>query len=251
VGGLLALEMDFPGPTRLLLDIGTNGEMVLSHQGRLWGCSTAAGPALEGMNISCGMRAAAGAIESVEIEAGRVLCCTIDDSPPLGLAGSGLISAVSALLRAGLLDKTGRLLMRAPVTEAQGHRQLPLNVELGLALTQADIRQMQLAKAAIRSGLETLLIASACPAEAVEQVIVAGAFGAHLKAEDLLTTGIIPPELAGKIHYVGVAALAGARLALLSAEARMRAQRLAVQINYIELAGLSDYQQRFIQAMKF
>jgi uncharacterized 2Fe-2S/4Fe-4S cluster protein (DUF4445 family) len=251
VGGLLALEADAPGPARLVLDIGTNGEMALNHQGRMWACSAAAGPALEGMNISCGMRAAAGAIEEVEIAEGRVLCRTAGGLPPLGLAGSGLISAVSALKRAGLLNSKGRLLLRGPVTEQRGLRQLPLDEAAGLALTQADIRQTQLAKAALRAGLDTLLKEAACPAEEVEEVLVAGAFGAHLKAQDLLDIGLLVPQWAGKIRYVGNAALRGARLCLLAAAARQRAEELAARINYLELATLSDYQQRFIEALKF
>ena len=251
VGGMLAAALDEPGPTRLFIDIGTNGEIVLARAGDFFACSTAAGPALEGMNIQCGMRAALGAVDQVSIEGESVHYTTIGGGAPRGLAGSGLLAAVSALRLSGLLDRSGRLQLKCPVGERHGRRCLIIDEATDLVLTQDDIRQTQLAKGAIRSGLEALLAATGCPPNAVNQVLVAGGFGARLSEPSLIETGLLPREFAGKIRYLGNAALAGARLCLLKAATRARAECLASKITYIELAKLADYQQRFIDAMHF
>ncbi|MCL1975656.1 MAG: ASKHA domain-containing protein [Firmicutes bacterium] len=251
VSGLIALDMDTSASSQILLDIGTNGEIALSHKGEIYACSTALGPALEGMNISCGMRATNGAVAEVTIQEDKVLYRTIGNLPPLGLAGSGLISAISALINAGLLNQNGRLLLRYPLIQEKGQRYLLIEESAQLMLTQKDIRQMQLAKAALCAGLETLLKQASCSSKAVDKLWVAGAFGRHLKAQDLLSTGIVPPEFCDKIHYAGNTALYGACLALLSPKARQRAEILAEKIQCIELATLREYQQRFLQAIKF
>ncbi|MCL2496979.1 MAG: ASKHA domain-containing protein [Clostridiales bacterium] len=251
VGGMLAAGMDKQGPTRMFIDFGTNGEIVLSQGDKLYSCSMAMGPALEGMNIKCGMRAAAGAIDDVSIEGETISYTTIGGGAPRGLAGSGLLAAVSALRSAGLLDASGRLQPIKPVCERQTQRCLVIDEMEDIILTQGDIRQVQLAKGAIRSGVETLLARTGCVPESVEEVLVAGGFGAHLSEQSLIETGLLPRQFAGKIRYLGNAALAGARLCLLSSAMRQRAERLAGEITYIELAMGSDYQQRFMTAMSF
>lgn len=251
VGGLLATGLEQPGANRLFIDIGTNGEMALAWQGQLFACSTAAGPALEGMNITCGMRAAPAAVDEVRIEGQTVRYTTIGGITPRGLAGSGLLSAISALRLAGLLDDSGRLQLQYPVCERQGRRCLVIDEAADIVLTQEDIRQAQLAKGAIRSGVEALLAAAGCAPQAVEQVLVAGGFGARLREASLIESGLLPRCFTGKIRYVGNAALAGARLCLLSSAMRERAEHLVEQIAYIELAQLADYQQRFIAGLRF
>ena len=251
VGGMLAAGMDRQGATRLFIDFGTNGEIVLSQGGKFYSCSTAMGPALEGMNLKCGMRAAAGAVDDVGIEGETVCYTTIGGSSPRGLAGSGLLAAVSALRLAGLLDSSGRLQPKKPVYDQQGQRCLIIDERAGIVLTQSDIRQVQLSKGAIRSGVETLLARVGCVPENVEEVLVAGGFGVHLPERSLIESGLLPRQFTGKIRCLGNAALAGARLCLLSAAMRERAEQLAGEIIYVELALGADYQQRFITAMDF
>ena len=251
VGGMLAAGMDRRGPTRLFIDFGTNGEIVLSQGDEFYSCSTAMGPALEGMSIKCGMRAAAGAIDDVSIDGETVRYTTIGGYSPCGLAGSGLLAAVSGLRSVGLLDTSGRLQLKKPVHDRQGQLCLVIDEKAGIMLTQGDIRQVQLGKGAIRSGVETLLARTGCMSESVEEVLVAGGFGAHLPEQSLIETGLLPRQFAGKIRYLGNAALAGARLCLQSAAMRQRAERLAGDITYVDLALGPDYQQRFITAMDF
>ena len=251
VGGMLVLGFDQPGATRLLIDIGTNGEIALVSGNTIYACSTAAGSALEGMNISCGMRAATGAIDKLCIEDGHVRFTTIDSAPPRGLAGSGLLAAVSALCSCGLLSSKGRLELNGPICKLNGQRCLIIDESADIVLTQKDIRQVQLIKGAVFSGVTALLEFAGCPPEAVEQVYVAGGFGNSLSEYSLLECGILPRQFTGKISFIGNSSLAGARFCLLSAETRKRAERLAAGVKYIELAELEDYQQRFLSAMLF
>ena len=251
VGGMLAAGVDKQGPTRLFIDLGTNGEIVLAQGDKLYSCSTAMGPALEGMNIKCGMRAAAGAINDVSIDGETVRYTTIGGDKPRGLAGSGLLAAVSALRLSGLLDASGRLLLKKPVSERQGQRCLPIDETSNIMLTQNDIGQVQLAKGAVLSGIETLLARNRCISEDVKEVLVAGGFGLHISEQSLLEVGLLPRQFAGKIRYLGNSALEGARLCLLSAATRRRAEHLAEEIIYIDLAMDIDYQHRFISAMDF
>lgn len=251
VGGMLAVALDTPGPTRLFIDIGTNGEIVLAQKDKFFSCSTAAGPALEGMNIHCGMRATEGAVDYVRIERKTVRYTTIGNGVPCGLTGSGLLAAISELRMAGLVDASGRLQPKEPVIERQGQRCLVIDKSTGIVLTQGDIRHVQLAKGAIRSGIDTLLSATDCEPEAVNEVLVAGGFGSHLSEQSLIETTMLPRQFAGKIRYLGNTALEGARLCLLSAAMRERTERMMTKVTYIELAQQADYQQRFIESMHF
>ena len=247
--GILACRLDQSPDRVLFLDIGTNGEIVLSNQGRLLACSCATGPALEGMNISCGSVAKNGAIEDVSIEDGQVECVTIGKAPATGLCGSGLLAAVAELLRNGLLDARGRLQKISPIQEADGKRRLPLTENL--YLTQQDIRQVQLAKGAILAGIHSLLAAAGISAAEVDRVIVAGQFGAHLKAMDLIDCGFLPREMTGKISYAGNTSLSGAYLCLVGQDEKAACQQLFTQVDYLELATLPDYQADFVRCLNF
>jgi len=251
VGGMMATGIDKQRSTCLFIDLGTNGEIVLAQEGKFHSCSTAMGPALEGMNIKCGMRASSGAINDVSINCETVHYTTISGEKPSGLAGSGLLAAVAALRLSGLLDADGRLLLKKPISERQDQRCLPIDETSGIVLTQSDIRQVQLAKGAVLSGVETLLSRTGCATEDVEEVLVAGGFGMHASEQSLLEVGLLPRQFAGKIRYLGNSALEGAKLCLLSAAMRQRAECLAKEIIYIDLAMDLDYQQRFISAMNF
>ncbi|MDR2725443.1 MAG: ASKHA domain-containing protein, partial [Candidatus Adiutrix sp.] len=215
----------------LFIDIGTNGEIILAADGRLLACSCAAGPALEGMNIQYGMRAAAGAIEEVSLKWTPAECRTelsvIGGGEPTGLCGSGLMAAIREFLRLGLIRRDGRMITELP--EGDPRRALcrlwDNKPALGftgsdLCLTQKDVRQVQLAKGAILSAFRTLLLKTGLEMTDLERVLVAGQFGSYLLPASLIGCGILPPEMAGRLEYVGNTSKVGAYLALTSRSAR-------------------------------
>jgi len=260
VADLLAAAPADDSRVRLLIDLGTNAEMVLMGRGRMLACAAAAGPAFEGARISCGMRAAPGAIDRVEMVDGRVKVHTLDDRPALGLAGSGLISAVASLRREGFINRRGRLqgkagaelfasgqwgpeLLLASASESGSGR--------AIVLSQHDISELLLAKAAIEAGFKVLLQESGIAVQAIEEVLIAGAFGNYVDKLDAITVGLIPSLPAEQVKGVGNAAGAGAVLALLALEKRRRAQEIARQIEYVELSAHLGFHEEFIQAMSF
>jgi uncharacterized 2Fe-2S/4Fe-4S cluster protein (DUF4445 family) len=258
--GMVAAELaSLPGST-LFIDIGTNGEMVLATDGRLAATATAAGPAFEGMNIRCGMRAAAGAIEQVTITpAGEVEFAVIGGSEAVGLCGSGLMDLVAELVRTGVVNSSGRFCEQAA-------EQLPasLGTRLGkeqgkavfrvtgrVALSQGDVRQVQLAKGAIRAGIDLLLAARSIGAAAIDRVFIAGSFGFHLREESLLTLGLLPPEVAGKVSFLGNTAKSGGALLLLNRDLRDQLAALVPKVDVVELAADPQFDRAFMAAMKF
>ena len=256
VAGACVCQLEQQKETVLFIDIGTNGEIILVHNGNLLSCSCAAGPALEGMNISCGMRAADGAVEDIRIES-EVSLKTIAEQTPLGLCGSGILAAVRELLKAGYLKKTGAFVMvdkqpQPNILRLNGtKREAVLCAEPEIIVTQDDVRQVQLAKGAIRSGFEVLLKEAGISMEQLDQVIIAGQFGAHLPVDSLIGIGLIPETLRDKLSYVGNSSKMGAYMALLSSEKRREMEELAKKINYIELAETKDYERIFAEAMSF
>lgn len=255
------------GSTRLAVDIGTNGEMALIHDGKLFACSAAAGPAFEGARISCGMRGVAGAIDSVSIS-NTLKITTIENEHPIGLCGSGLVDAAAEMLKAGIIDSTGRMITRAEadnLPEDLKNRLINVNGAAGFALatkdesgkgeaivlTQADIRQLQLAKGSIRAAIETLLITAGAKWEDLKEIYLAGAFGNYIQIESAIAIGLIPPIDVNRIIPVGNAAGAGAKLALISVKERERASRFAERIEHIELASHPEYQNEFMDNMLF
>ena len=262
VAGLYVAGLHEARDTVLFLDIGTNGEIALAHDGRLCACSCAAGPALEGMNISCGVRACSGAVEAVELAGDGVVLTTIGDASPVGLCGSGLLSAISALLRAGCLTPRGNVVKARDLADGDPRQALLCQHdgkpavclhpgEPPIVLTQKDVRQVQLAKGALLSGLTALLEQHGLALEAVDRVLIAGQFGAHLSVASLTGCGIIPPGLAAKVAYLGNTSKSGACLALLSAPARRAMERLAGEVGYLELGRLRDYDRRFMACLDF
>jgi len=266
VAGLLALGLAGWRKPCLFIDLGTNGEIVLLSRQVAVGCSCAAGPAFEGVHISSGMAAVAGAVEWVEEEDGRLRLDTIDGAPPLGLCGSGLADAVTVLLRRGLLLPSGRLLgpgqvpadvpsdLRARLREDGGQRRFVLHAHESakpILLTQADIRQVQLAKAAIRTGVESVLEEAGLEPESIERVFVGGAFGSSLRAESLLALGMLPEALRGRIHPVGNVAGMGAKLALVFPTRLREARRLARRIRHVSLEEKPDFLSRFASYLGF
>lgn len=267
IGVVLATMREDERRTLLAVDVGTNGEMALIHNGRIYACSAAAGPAFEGARISCGMRGAPGAIDSVRIT-DRVEITTIDDRKPLGLCGSGLLDVVAEMLDAGIVDESGRMISQADAgslpaavrerlieidgvpafvlaeaSESARHEQI--------ALTQRDVRQLQLAKGSIRAAIETMLKVAGITYESIDEISLAGAFGNYVRRESAVRIGLLPPIDIEKIVPVGNAAGAGAKLALISVGERERASRTAEKIEHIELAGHPDYENEFMDKMLF
>ncbi|MBQ3131307.1 MAG: DUF4445 domain-containing protein [Clostridia bacterium] len=244
----------------LAIDIGTNGEILLSHNGRVLTCSTAAGPAFEGACIYRGMRAAEGAIERVSIQDDDISVCTIGNKPAIGICGSGLIDAVAALVRLGVIDSSGKMLSRAEsahlptgiaqrITEHEGKPAFTLSGEV--ILTQQDIREVQLAKGAIRAGAETLMQSIGLTAHDLDGVLLAGAFGSYIDKHSALGIGLLPDVPQERITSVGNAAGAGASMALLSTAARQNAEVLAAEVEHIELSANPEFQEAYIKAMGF
>lgn len=261
VAGAYVCQLSKASGNVLFIDIGTNGEIVLASGGRLLCCSCAAGPALEGMNISAGMRAEEGAVEEVEITEAGVRLTTIGNASPRGICGSGILAVLRELLRTGLVKKSGVFIKMESVPEedcrkkllrAKGtKREFVLCQEPELVVTQRDIRQVQLAKGAILSGFTALLDRAGLRMEELDLVLVAGQFGAHLPAESLAGTGILPREVREKIVYVGNSSKNGAYMALLSQKAKTDMEELAKTMEYQELAEIPGYERIFAECMMF
>lgn len=256
VAGACVCQLHEAKKTVLFIDIGTNGEIILVHDGEMLSCSCAAGPALEGMNIRCGMRAEEGAVEDVSIGE-KVQLKTIGDTTPAGLCGSGILAAVRELLKSGFLKKTGAFVAmdKAPLPgllRLNGtKREAILCGNPEIIVTQDDVRQVQLAKGAIRSGFTVLLNEANITMEKVDKVIIAGQFGAHLPVDSLIGIGLLPECLRHKLTYVGNSSKTGACMALLSREKRQEMKEIAKKINYIELAETKDYERVFAESMSF
>jgi uncharacterized 2Fe-2S/4Fe-4S cluster protein (DUF4445 family) len=274
VGGMLATRMYDTDRTQILIDIGTNTEIVLAHRGELWSASAPAGPAFEGAAIRHGMRATRGAISAVTVDqTGSLGYETIGDVPPLGICGSALIDLAAELYRVGLVDEGGRLHTRAElervgasqaalalaehVGNGEGGRELTLvSAEASgtgqpIVFTQADIRQYQLVKAAVATGIEVLLHEAGASVADIDDIFLAGTFGGHVNLASALTTGLVPPVPVERLHYVGNSALEGARMALLNVRYRRLAEEVAGRCRHVELSARRDFTDRFVQNSSF
>lgn len=280
VAGILATRMtDTAGPT-LLVDIGTNGEIVLWAGGRLSAASTAAGPAFEGARISQGMRGSTGAIEKVIVD-GRLRVNVIGNVPPTGICGSGLIDAAAELLRHGLLTPQGRLvppgelpsgvpedlarrIVSEPCAAPSGSCSAAGKIAFELAradetahgkpilLTQRDLRELQLASGAIRAGIKILLRRSGLRPEDLDSVLVAGGFGNFIRRSNAQRIGLLPEGIERKrIRYQGNTSLAGARWTVLSQAAREKAEKLGRLAEHVDLSTDADFSMTFAEAMIF
>ena len=241
VGCLLAGGWEKREALTLMIDIGTNGEIVMGNAQRMIACSTAAGPAFEGAKIQCGMRGAEGAVEHVWMEDGQVRWKVIGGGAPIGICGSGLIDLVAVLLRAGLLNADGKLLCG---------REFRLG-DTDVVLTQKDIREMQLAKGAISAGIQLLAERLGIQLTDIQQVCIAGAFGNYMDPNSACDIGLIPPELRSKVIPVGNAAGEGAKLVLQDRAAWERSETLARRAEFLELAALPQFQDAFIDNLEF
>ena len=258
--GVLAcdcLEMKKPS---LFVDIGTNGEMGLNSGDRFIVASTAAGPAFEGMGVSCGIRAVPGAVESAYYNGETIDFKTIDGRPARGICGSGIIDTVAALLRAGVIDSSGRMKKPAQADEieplvAEGLQLIDGNPVFQIAenvyFTQADIRQIQLAKGAIRTGIDMLLAEAGVAPEDLDEVILAGAFGYHLRPESLATLGLIPEQLSRKIRFAGNTSKTGCAMLLLNTSLRTYLEKKVLNMEHLPLAEKTSFQDMFIENLNF
>lgn len=245
-----------PKRRRLLLDLGTNGEIVLQWEERLLACSTAAGPAFEGGNISCGMPATEGAVIGVE-RTDEGWCCTVaGGGAPAGLCGSGLLDALAVLRGWNLVAPDGRLVspgeaspqFRPLLSGDTGGNNRGIELAKGVRLTQKDIREFQLAKGAVRAGAELLLEKVGGAWSDLEECIAAGAFGSSLKPESLVATGLLPPETAERITPLGGGAGEGCRLVLLGGDPLWNeACRLAAATDHVDLGGHPRFQETFVR----
>lgn len=262
VAGAYVCQLHKAKENILFIDIGTNGEIVLSNHGKLLSCSCAAGPALEGMNISSGMRAAEGAIEDVKITESGVEVQVIGDKKPIGICGSGILAVVKELLRAELVKKDGAFIKKEKLEKSDYRydmiqldgrkRQFILESSPDqILITQGDIRQVQLAKGAILSGFYALLKKANIDMDNLDKVVVAGQFGAHLSADSLVGIGILPEKVEDKLVYVGNSSKTGAYMALMSAKVKEEIEQLAHQIDYMELGASEGYEKLFAACLIF
>ncbi|MDP7231154.1 MAG: ASKHA domain-containing protein [Alphaproteobacteria bacterium] len=257
VAMLLAAARDAGDGLFLALDIGTNTEISLLKGDEIITVSCPSGPALEGGHISCGMRAAVGAIEMVRIRDGEVKLGTIEEAPPVGICGSGVLDVVAQLFLSGIVDVRGRLPAdHARVSEIEGKRAFLLADEEQtggppIFFTQEDMRGVQLAKAAIRSGIDQLLAAAGAQEKDLETVIVAGAFGNYIDITSAQAIGMLPAIPFRRYAQVGNAAGEGARLALLSNSERDEARILGLKCRYLELADTPDFQRVYVGRINF
>ena len=269
VAGILAICMWKNEKISLFIDLGTNGEIVLGSKRKMWTCSTAAGPAFEGARISSGMRAAEGAIDKVKMDNKSITYRVIKDGKVRGICGSGLIDLIAELIKLGLIDKSGKLIDRKEcdpnlseeikkriINGQKGNKFLLVKgkeTENGksIYLTQRDIREVQLAKAAIFAGIKILLKEVNIPQEDIQKILLAGAFGNFIDKKSAIRIGLIPYLPLEKIESVGNAAGRGAEITLLSEKTREICEKISKDIKYIELSSRADFQEEFVEAMFF
>jgi uncharacterized 2Fe-2S/4Fe-4S cluster protein (DUF4445 family) len=258
--GILASGLESLDGVTFFIDIGTNGEMVIAIDGKLSASSTAAGPAFEGMNISCGMRAGEGAIEYFDIDKdGAIIIKIIGENEAVGICGSGLLDIVGELVSHGIIGKNGRfanpekdeinLALLDKLVRQDGKTIFKLTDTV--YLSQKDVRQVQLAKGAIRTGIEFLLKNKNLTAEKVDRVQIAGSFGYHLREDSLINIGLLPKEFSGKIEFVGNTSKTGGQAFLLRKDYKDKMQHLVSDIEVIELANCPDFEKEFISFLNF
>lgn len=268
IGVVLASDLKKCIRPTLAVDIGTNGEIVLGLAGRMLACSTAAGPAFEGAHIQHGMRAAPGAIDAVYMESGEMRYSTVGSADAVGICGSGLLDAVACMCQAGIVEPNGRIVDGFEVPEIHRHLQdrvvrgergndfvLVTAEESGnaapIVVTQRDVREVQLAKGAIATGIRTLMEHAGVGPQDLDAILLAGAFGNYMSKESAVAIGLIPDVPLGRVHSIGNAAGEGAKLALLSTEMFAEADEIAGLVEYIELTTHPGFQDRFSEELMF
>lgn len=264
VGGDLVaflFGMEEASGSRLFIDIGTNGEMALFSGGRWLVTSVAAGPAFEGGEISCGMTVSPGAVKGVELRGDLFELQVLGGGPPRGICGSGLASAIAAALEGGLLDRRGTIVdplmvetnLSRHVTESASGRRLSLYRDAAgeVFLTQEDVRNFQLAKGAVRAGVDCLLRRAGLSAGCLDEVVITGAFGFSLDPQTLKRVALLPPDVVDRVRFVSAGALAGVGRLLIEPDGREKAERLAASLQPFPLSGTPAFEKAFLSALEF
>ena len=259
VSGVLATGIAREDKLRVFVDVGTNGEIVIGSSQRTLATAAPAGPAFEGSQIKCGMRATDGAIEGVHLGEGVDLQVIGGDVPALGLCGSGLVDAVAQLLNVGLLDHSGRMLSasEAPPNHPLADRLIEVEgvkaflLAEGVYLSQRDVRELQFAKGSIATGIKVLMDILGVSTSDLDEIFLGGSFGSYLNPESAKIIGLVPPVEVDKIIAVGNSAGEGAKIALLSYRERQVAFELPSRIEYVELSGRTDFNDAFVSVLRF
>ena len=267
--GILASGMNESEKYSILLDLGTNGEIVLGNNKGIIVCSTAAGPAFEGANIEYGIGGVEGAISKIELSPsvslyGEKIYETIGDKLPIGICGSGVLDAVSELLKYGVIDKTGRMLdadeigdvyLKSRVVVMDRMKQFLIEKSAdnnnSIYFTQKDVREVQLAKAAISAGIKVLISEKGISYKEIDKIYIAGGFGNFMNIDSAINIGMLPKELEDKVYSIGNSAGSGAKMYLLSQEQRKKALQIKKATTYIELSNRADFQDHFMDSMMF
>ncbi|NQS92052.1 MAG: DUF4445 domain-containing protein [Chloroflexi bacterium] len=254
---ILSTELWKTKDTVLAIDIGTNTEISLVSKGRITSCSCASGPAFEGAHIKHGMRAAPGAIERVQIKDGEIKLFTIDNQAPVGICGSGILDVVAEMKTANLMNEKGAIQAGSPFTRPDAKNLSELLLVPGsesgngqeITISRKDVNEIQLAKAAIRAGLDILLIEAGIQADDVDRVLVAGAFGTYISVPNAIEIGMFPRIPLSRFQQVGNAAGMGAVQALISIKHRHLISEVIKDVDYIELTTYPTFQELYIKAM--
>jgi len=260
VAVILATRLYRTDSPRLAIDIGTNGEVMLATRDGVFTASTAAGPAFEGGRIKYGMRAVRGAVSSFQAVP-SLDYTVIGGAAPRGICGSGLIDLVAELFRAGVLDRKGRMLLPseagpslaaelAPRVRERGEERefvIFRDGEAEVTLTQQDVRELQLAKGAMRAGIELLMKEAGISAGDIRETLLSGVFGNYINREKAVALGLIPPVPLERIHFIGNGAMDGALRALINMGERTRADEISVQVRHVELSGRPDFEETFLR----
>jgi len=256
VAMLLSTGLSSTTKTTIALDIGTNTEITLSHNNQMLSCSCASGPAFEGAHIQAGMRAAPGAIERVQIIQGELRTQTIDNIDPIGICGSGILDAIACMRQIGVIDHRGSFTSDHPSVRQNDKKREFILVENQMSgnghdivITRQDVNEIQLAKGAIRAGVEVLLEYAGISAEMVEEFIIAGAFGTYINVPSAIQIGMFPELPLNRFHQIGNAAGAGARQMLLSLEHRRLAEEIAKRVKYVELSAYTNFTNIFSKSL--
>jgi uncharacterized 2Fe-2S/4Fe-4S cluster protein (DUF4445 family) len=255
--GILATGLADTNHLTMLIDVGTNGEIVLGNNEWMLACATSAGPAFEGTGVKCGMRASRGAIERVAFaDDGSIDLQTIGDAPPCGICGSGLIDAIAGLFESGVIDRSGHLLpdRSSRVREVDGQGEFVLvpaaqaAADADIVITQPDIENVLRAKAAIYAGAKILLESTEHTFGDIEQLLIAGGFGNYLDGRKAVLLGMIPDIPVERIRFVGNTSVIGAKMTLLSLAAFERSKQIARSATYYDLITYPDYYEEFMSA---
>jgi len=252
ISGIVATAFINKNNNAIFIDIGTNGEIVVNCRGELIASSTAAGPALEGMNISCGLRAIEGAMDKFKIDENfSLVYSTIGGEKAIGICGSGLLDIASAFVKAGVVEKSGRFNSKMDEKLKVRLRDKKFYITEDIYVSQKDIRQIQLAKGAISAGIIMLLKELDIKIEEIDEVVIAGAFGYHVEAESIKTIGLIPKGFNGEVSFVGNSSVEGAALAAINDKMVNKMTEIKEKLKVVELSTKADFQDFFVRELNF